>query len=101
MLNDLRVLNEMHDSHSSHASPFSLRLLQLIVLANILAQVVLPTPRGPQKRYDWVRCLFLIAAFRVLVIESCPTTISNVAGRYFLADTMKFSIRVLNPALMI
>jgi hypothetical protein len=38
--------------------------------------------------------LFLIALFSVFVIESCPTTISKVAGRYFRAETMKFSITV-------
>ena len=36
---------------SSFASAFSFKLLQLIVLAKILAHVVLPTPLGPQKRY--------------------------------------------------
>ena len=50
MLNDLKELNDRHDSHSSHASRFGPILLQLIVFAKILAHVVFPTPRGPQKR---------------------------------------------------
>jgi len=49
ILNDLNELNDRHDSHSSQASRLSPRLLQLIVLAKILAQVVFPTPLGPQK----------------------------------------------------
>ncbi len=63
-----------------------------MVLAKILAHVVFPTPLGPQNRYAWARCLFLIALFSVFVIVSWPTTISKVAGRYFRAETMKFSI---------
>src|ERR1035437_2892873 len=70
ILNDLEELNDRHDSHSSHASRLSPRLLQLIVLAKILAQVVFPTPLGPQNRYACARWLFLIALFSVFVIES-------------------------------
>jgi hypothetical protein len=33
-----------------------------------------------------------MALLSVFVIESWPTTISKVAGRYFLAETIKFSI---------
>jgi hypothetical protein len=91
-LNDLEVLKEMHDSHWSQASPSDLRFEQLMVLAKILAQVVLPTPLGPQKRYACARWLFRMALFRVFVMESCPTTMLNDGGRYFLAETMKFSI---------
>jgi len=36
--------------------------------------------------------LLLIAFFNVEVIESCPTTISNVAGLYLRAETIKLSI---------
>ena len=39
---------------------------------------------------------FLIAFFRVCVTWFCPITASNVPGRYFLAETMNFSIN-LNP----
>ncbi len=100
ILKDLSVLNDWHDSHSSHASPFSFRLKQFIVLARIRAHVVLPTPLGPQNRYACDRWLFLIALFRVLVIVSWPTTISNVAGRYFLAETIKFSIKGMRRFVM-
>ena len=49
MLSERPSLNERHDSHSLHASaPRGAR--QLIALAKMRAQVVLPTPRGPQKR---------------------------------------------------
>jgi hypothetical protein len=65
---------------------------QLMVLAMIRAQVVLPTPLGPQKRNACARWLFLMAFLRVLVMEACPTTISKVAGRYLRADTIKFSM---------
>jgi hypothetical protein len=37
-------------SHSPQLSPFSFGDRQFIVLANILAHVVLPTPRGPQNK---------------------------------------------------
>ena len=50
ILNERCSLNARHDSHSLHASPFAVGLRQLIVFANIRAQVVLPTPRGPQNR---------------------------------------------------
>ena len=49
MLSERFSLNERHDSQSLHASaPSGCR--QLIALAKMRAQVVLPTPRGPQKR---------------------------------------------------
>src|SRR6218665_1202667 len=41
-------LKDRQDSHWSQASPLSEMLVQLMVLAKIRAQVVLPTPRGPQ-----------------------------------------------------
>jgi hypothetical protein len=43
-------LNDWHDSHWLHGSPFSVGLVQLIVFAKIRAQVVFPTPLGPQNR---------------------------------------------------
>ena len=64
---------------------------ELIFLARIRAQVVLPTPRGPQKSNACARWLFSIALVRVLVIACCPTTSLNVCGLYFLADTTKGS----------
>ena len=51
ILNERDELNDRQDSHSLHASVLEVILKQLIVLAKILAQVVFPTPRGPQKRY--------------------------------------------------
>jgi hypothetical protein len=65
-------------------------LKQFMVLAKIRAQVVLPTPRGPQNKNACAKWLFRIAFFKVLVIDFCPTTVSKVCGLYFLADTMKF-----------
>src|SRR5687768_10320530 len=56
------------------------------------AQVVLPTPRGPQKRKAWASWLFLIAFFRVVVICAWPTTVEKFCGLYFLAETINLSI---------
>ncbi len=36
--------------------------------------------------------LFFIAFCKVEVMAVCPTTVSNVDGRYFRAETMKLSI---------
>lgn len=65
-----------------------------MVLAMMRAQVVLPTPRGPQNRKAWAKVLLRMAFFNVVVMDCCPTTVSKVEGLYFLADTMKFSIVV-------
>ena len=59
----------------------------MISLAKILAQVVFPTPLGPQNKYDWASWFDCIAFFRVDVTEDWPTTSSNEVGLYFLADT--------------
>ncbi len=40
----------MHELHILQASPSGCKFSQLMVLANMRAQVVLPIPRGPQKR---------------------------------------------------
>jgi hypothetical protein len=37
--------------------------------------------------------LFRIEFLRVVVMDGCPTTSAKLAGLYFLADTMNFSIR--------
>ena len=50
ILYDRCSLNALQLSHSLHASPSVVGFKQLIALAKIRAQVVLPTPRGPQKR---------------------------------------------------
>src|SRR2546423_6801675 len=85
-------LNDLQEWQTLHASPSFLGFSQLIVLANILAQVVLPTPRGPQNKNAWARWPLLIAFLSVVVICSCPTTVSNVWGRYLRAETINFSI---------
>ena len=90
--NDCPLLNDVQESQASQASVFSVKLKQLIVFAKIRAQVVFPTPLGPQKRKACAKCLLFIAFFKVLVICTCPTTVSNVAGRYLRADTTKLSI---------
>jgi hypothetical protein len=63
-----------------------------MVLAMIRAQVVLPTPRGPQNKKACANVLLRMAFFKVVVIDCCPTTVSKVTGLYFLADTMKLSM---------
>lgn len=63
-----------------------------MVLARIRAQVVLPTPLGPQNRNAWASWLFLIAFFKVVVICGCPTTVEKFWGLYFRAETINFSI---------
>ena len=47
---------ERHDSHVPHGSISAEGLEQLIIFAKIRAVVVLPTPRGPQKRYACANC---------------------------------------------
>jgi hypothetical protein len=93
-LKEAPVLKDLQDAQTSHASPSAVRDSQLIVLARILAQVVLPTPLGPVKRNAWARWLFKMAFFRVVVICDCPTTVEKCCGLYFLAETTKFSIRL-------
>src|SRR5438477_866551 len=60
--------NEMQDWHTLQASVSLVLFSQLMVLAKILAQVVLPTPRGPQNKNAWANWLFFIAFFNVVVI---------------------------------
>jgi hypothetical protein len=63
-----------------------------MVLASIRAQVVLPTPRGPQNRNACASWLFLIAIIKVVVICYCHTTVEKFWGLYFLAETINLSI---------
>lgn len=59
--------NPLHDSQVPQASLlFGFR--QFILFAKIRAQVVLPTPRGPQNRYAWASCPRSIAFLRVEVM---------------------------------
>ena len=85
------LLNDVHDSHLLQQLISALFSKQLIVLAKILAQVVLPTPLGPQNKYEWEIFSWIIAFFRVLVIDFWPTTSSKFWGLCFLADTKNFS----------
>src|SRR5688572_32673802 len=55
--------------------------------ATILAQVVFPTPRGPQNNNAWASLLLSMAFLSVVVICSWPTTSSKPVGLYFLAET--------------
>ncbi len=89
ILKEALSLKEEQEPQVSQGSKLSLRFSQLITFANIRAQVVFPTPLGPQNKNDWASLSFLIAFLRVVVILFCPTTSSNLAGRYLRADTMK------------
>jgi hypothetical protein len=50
------------------ASPSAVLVSQLMVLAKILAQVVFPTPLGPQNKNACANWLLLMAFFKVVVI---------------------------------
>jgi hypothetical protein len=50
ILKALDSLNDVQDSQELQGSASPVMLLQFMVLAKILAQVVLPTPLGPQNR---------------------------------------------------
>src|SRR4051794_4385713 len=87
ILRDVLSLKRIHELHLLQASPSACKFWQLIVFARMRAQVVLPTPRGPQNKNACANWLFLIAFFSVVVICCWPTTVSKVCGRYFLAET--------------
>lgn len=87
-LKELPLSIDLQDSHSPQASPSGVGLRQLMVRAKMRAQEVLPTPRGPQKRYACARRPELIAPLRVEVRFCCPTTVLKVAGRYLRALTI-------------
>jgi hypothetical protein len=61
ILKEADELNDLQLSHSLQASKDSEIFVQFIVFASILAQVVFPTPRGPQKRKACANWLFFIA----------------------------------------
>src|SRR3954468_23198756 len=54
-------LKDIHDGHSLQASPSAEGFSQLMVLARIRAQVVLPTPRGPQNKKACASWRFFMA----------------------------------------
>src|SRR5436190_641084 len=89
---EMPSLKLVQELHVLHASPSGCRFSQLIVFARIRAQVVLPTPRGPQNKNACANWLFLIAFLSVVVICACPTTVLKVWGLYFLAETINLSI---------
>jgi hypothetical protein len=92
MFRELPSLNEMQEWHVLQASPSAAGFSQLMALARMRAQVVLPTPRGPQNKNAWASCLFRIAFFSVVVICDWPTTVEKSCGLYFLAETMNLFI---------
>ena len=92
ILSERFSLNCRHESHWLQASPSGVREVQLIVLAKIRAQDVLPTPRDPQKRYACARRSVTMAFLSVAVRAGWPTTDAKVDGRYFLADTIYCSM---------
>src|SRR5690349_5372706 len=92
MFKEVPSLKLLQELHSLQASPSGCKFSQLIVLARIRAQVVLPTPLGPQNKNACANWLFLIAFLSVVVICCWPTTVSKVCGRYFLAETINLSI---------
>ena len=61
----------------------AVELSQLSAFARIRAIDVFPVPRGPAKRYAWRTWSWSIAFRSVRTTASCPTTSSNVCGRYF------------------
>src|ERR1700712_4495506 len=89
---DAPSLKETQLGHLLQASPLLVIFSQLIVFARILAQVVFPTPLGPQNKKACASWLFLMAFFNVVVICSCPTTVEKFCGRYLRAETMNLSI---------
>src|SRR3546814_10247331 len=77
MFMDAPLRNERQLSHSSQASNSGVIFWQLMVFASMRAQVVLPTPRGPQNKNAWASWLFFIAFFSVPVTWFWPTTRSE------------------------
>lgn len=94
-LNEAELLKDWHDSHALQGSNVSVRCRQLSALAKMRAQVVFPTPRGPQNKKACATWPVRIAFFNVEVMASCPTTELKVVGLYLRADTIKLSIVVL------
>src|SRR5690348_11490675 len=92
MFREVPSLKATHDEHLLQASPSAVGFSQLMVLANIRAQVVFPTPRGPQNKKACANWRFFMAFLRVVVIWPWPTTVSKVWGLYFRAETINFSM---------
>ena len=74
-------------THSPHGStPFG--DWQFSALANMRERVVFPMPREPMNRYAFATRPASIAWRSVRTTCSCPTTSSNVMGRYFRGSAM-------------
>ena len=96
MFKEVPLSNDTQLLQILQASPSAVLFSQFIVFANILAQVVLPTPLGPQNKNACASWLLLMAFFKVVVICACPTTVLKFCGLYFLAETINFSIIINN-----
>ena len=86
------LAKDLQDSHSPHGSRSAEGFIQFIVFAKMRAVLVLPTPRGPQKRYAWANCPLLMEFLRVVAMLSWPIRERKLLGLYFRADTINFSI---------
>ena len=65
---------EVQSLQGTGEGPFS----QFMALARIRAMVVLPVPRGPEKRMAWATRPARMALVRVRVTWACSTTSSKV-----------------------
>jgi hypothetical protein len=65
---EVPLLKEVQLWHSLHASPSALTFSQLMVFARMRAQVVFPTPRGPQNKKACAKWPDRIAFFNVVVM---------------------------------
>src|SRR5512145_912461 len=81
-----------HVMQGDAVGPFA----QFSARARILANVVFPTPRVPEKRYAWWILPIEIALARARVTCPCPTTSSNPLGRHFLASA-SYAMRLRSP----
>ena len=79
----LEAMIARHASHSLHGRRSGSGLRQFAAFASKRAVLVLPVPRGPQKRYACASRPCRIWLFRVRVMCSCPmnSSPSNVVGR--------------------
>src|SRR5438445_2874057 len=75
----------VHESHSPHGSPAAERRSQLSAIARIRAAVVLPTPRGPAKRYPCATRFWATAPRSAAPTWSWTMRSAKRRGRYFLA----------------
>ena len=69
-------------SHWPHGSPSAPSSRQFSALARMRAVVVLPFPRGPEKRYAWPTRPSRTALRSAVVMWSWPTSSPNRCGRY-------------------